>query len=125
MIFVADASHPVIGEQNAATGGDRDENGVFRPGCLQIVNRGEAQQAYPEKGVRGYPVAMSFNVGETLLSPQMLLWLAASGAAALLLFGSINRRRSRLTDSLRGYVGKKQKGRHDSRPDKDESSETE
>jgi len=45
---------------------------------------------------------------DALLSPAGLLWLAASFVAATLLFGSINRRRGRLTDALRQYVDEKQ-----------------
>ena len=65
---------------------------------------------------------MSFDASETLFSAQTLLWLAVSVVAALLLLGSINRRRSRLTDSLRQYVDKNQQGGEVSRPDQDETS---
>lgn len=51
---------------------------------------------------------MLFDVSETFFSPQALLWLAGSAIAAILLFGSINRRRSHLTGSLRQYVEKNQ-----------------
>jgi hypothetical protein len=39
---------------------------------------------------------------------SLLLWLAASLAAAAILFGSSHRRRSRLTESLRAYVRRSQ-----------------
>ena len=68
---------------------------------------------------------MLFDASETLFSAQTLLWLAASVIAALLLFGSINRRRSRLTDSLRRYVDKNQHGGDVSRSEQDETSPSE
>ena len=51
---------------------------------------------------------MALDLSETLFSPTTLLWLIVSLAAAAILFGSINRRRSRLTDALRGYVDRNQ-----------------
>lgn len=51
---------------------------------------------------------MTFDASETLFSMQALLWLAGSTIAAFLLFGSISRRRSHLTGSLRDYVERKQ-----------------
>ena len=53
---------------------------------------------------------MPLDASETLFSTQTLLWLAGSAAAALLLFGSINRRRSRLTETLREYVDRDHDG---------------
>ncbi len=67
---------------------------------------------------------MPFDVSETLFSPQTLLWLAATAIAMMLLFGAINRRRSKLTDSLREYVEKNRDGQPVSRTGKDESTST-
>lgn len=53
---------------------------------------------------------MPLDASETLFSTQTLLWLAGSAVAALLLFGSISRRRSRLIDTLREYVDQNQDG---------------
>ena len=80
------------------------------------------QQAYPHKWLGGYPDAMSFDASETLFSGQALLWAAASVVAALLLFGSMNRRRSRLTESLRDFVDKNQQQSEISQPEGDEST---
>ena len=66
---------------------------------------------------------MSLDASETLFSTQTLLWLAGSAVAAVLLFGSINRRRSRLTDTLREYVDQNQQSTESPTPAKqDESS---
>ncbi len=54
---------------------------------------------------------MPVEASETLFSPTTLLWLVVSAMAAVVLFGSINRRRSRLTETLRDYVDQKQEGR--------------
>ena len=51
---------------------------------------------------------MLLGVSETLFAPQTLLWLAASLIAAGFLLGAINRRRGRLTDSLKQYVRRQQ-----------------
>jgi heme exporter protein D len=45
------------------------------------------------------------------LEATTLLWLAVSLTAAAILFGSVNRRRSRLTESLREHVDRNQQGR--------------
>jgi beta-lactamase regulating signal transducer with metallopeptidase domain len=67
----------------------------------------------------GYSVAMPVEASETLFSATTLLWIVVSVMAAIFLLGSINRRRSRLTESLRGYVDQKQDGREAvSGPDK-------
>jgi hypothetical protein len=47
---------------------------------------------------------MSLEVNESLFSPTTLLWFVAAVACTAALFGSMNRRRSRLTESLREYV---------------------
>tara|TARA_R110002049_G_scaffold4601_5_gene32744 strand:- start:1040005 stop:1040202 length:198 start_codon:yes stop_codon:yes gene_type:complete len=47
---------------------------------------------------------MISQAGETLFSPTMLLWLAASLLAAVLLIGAASRRKAKLTESLRDYV---------------------
>ena len=68
----------------------------------------------------GYSVAMPAELSETLFSPTTLLWLVVVGVSVALLFGSMNRRRTRLTQSLRDYVDHSQDGatkRRDERPD--------
>ena len=71
----------------------------------------------------GYSVAMPVEASETLFSATTLLWIVVSVMAAILLLGSINRRRSRLTESLRDYVDQKQEGRHAVSNSPDETSE--
>ena len=67
----------------------------------------------------GYSVAMPVEASETLFSATTLLWIVVSMMAAILLLGSINRRRARLTESLRDYADQKQAGREAvSSPDK-------
>jgi hypothetical protein len=58
-------------------------------------------------------------LSESILAPSTLLWLAGAGTAGVILFGSINRRRSRLTEALRDYVDQNQEGRQ-SLPTSDE-----
>lgn len=53
---------------------------------------------------------MLLDASETLFSATTLLWIVVSLIAAALLIGSINRRRSRLTESLRDYVDQNQNG---------------
>ena len=45
---------------------------------------------------------------EDLFSPTVLLWLIASAMAVVILLGSIHRRRTRLTETLREYVDRQQ-----------------
>ena len=71
----------------------------------------------------GYSVTMPVEASETLFSATTLLWIVVSVMAAILFFGSINRRRSRLTESLRDYVDQKQEGRHAVSNRSDETSE--
>jgi hypothetical protein len=47
---------------------------------------------------------MPSEASETLFSPTTWLWLVAAVASAAVLFGSMNRRRTRLTETLRDYV---------------------
>lgn len=65
---------------------------------------------------------MPLDASETLFSTQTLLWLAGSAVAALLLFGSINRRRSRLADTLREYVDQNQERIESPTPGKQDES---
>jgi beta-lactamase regulating signal transducer with metallopeptidase domain len=58
--------------------------------------------------VGGYSVTMPWEATETLFSATTVLWIVVSLMAAIFLLGSINRRRSRLTESLRDYVAQKQ-----------------
>lgn len=47
---------------------------------------------------------------ESLFSPVTVLWLFASFVAASIVFGTLHRRRVRLTDSLKTYVERSQNG---------------
>jgi hypothetical protein len=60
---------------------------------------------------------------ETLFSPTTLLWLAVSAIAVATLFGSIHRRRSRLTDTLHDYVDRQQGVRKKIQPDREPLSD--
>lgn len=80
------------------------------------------EDAYRPRDLGGYSVAMPADASETLLSATTLLWAVVSVMAALVLFGSINRRRSRLTESLRDYVDQEQDGRQAAPTSPDESS---
>ena len=55
----------------------------------------------------------------SLLTPANLLWFVASVVAVTLLFGSMNQRRTKLTETLKNFV---QKTRPDD-PDTESSSE--
>ena len=48
--------------------------------------------------------SMLANISESIFTPATILWFIAALIAATLLFGAINRRRGRLTDSLKEYV---------------------
>lgn len=63
--------------------------------------RNDRKDAYPKVPLAGYSVGMPF---ESLFSPTTLLWLVVSVIAVATLLSSINRRRTRLTESLREYV---------------------
>lgn len=63
-----------------------------------------------------------FDASESFFSLQTLLWLAGSAVAAVFLFGSINRRKTRLTDSLRDYVDRQQADRESARPNPEEDT---
>ncbi len=56
---------------------------------------------------------------EALFSPTTMLWLVVSVMAVAILFGSINRRRSRLTETLQDYVDRHQNVRKDVPADHD------
>ena len=66
------------------------------------------KHAYRETDPGGYSVAMPTDASETLFSVPNILWFVVSAIAAILLLGSINRRRTRLTQSLRDYVDQNQ-----------------
>lgn len=57
---------------------------------------------------------MSEGVNQLLFSPMVLLWLAGSALAVLILLGAVNRRRSGLTDSLCDYANQSVSGAEDS-----------
>lgn len=54
---------------------------------------------------------MPLEASQSLFSSTTLLWLVVSLIAAAVLFGVIHRRSSQLTESLRDYVDRNQKGR--------------
>ncbi|MDG2220307.1 MAG: hypothetical protein P8L85_02945 [Rubripirellula sp.] len=56
---------------------------------------------------------MSEGVNQLLFSPMVLLWLAGSAVAVLILLGTGNRRRSGLTNSLREYANRSGSGSQD------------
>ena len=60
---------------------------------------------------------MIAQMSETLFSPMVLLWIAASVLAAVLLIGAASKRRANLTESLRDYVDRQQQKRHPSESD--------
>ncbi|MCP4886771.1 MAG: hypothetical protein GY904_09180 [Planctomycetaceae bacterium] len=66
---------------------------------------------------------MSEGVNQLLFSPMVLLWLAGSAVAVLILLGDVNRRRSGLTDSLRDYANRSVSGSEDS-ADADSSTDS-
>jgi hypothetical protein len=47
---------------------------------------------------------MIADLSDSILTPANILWLISAVIAATLLFGSINRRRSKLTNTLKAYV---------------------
>lgn len=73
---------------------------------------------------------MPVDINESLFSATTLLWLVVAVMAAVILFGSLHRRRSQLTSTLRDYVDQNQGGskgvpsssRDKSRDDSSESS---
>jgi hypothetical protein len=65
---------------------------------------------------------MPIEASESLFSPTPWLWLVAAVASAAILFGSMNRRRTRLTESLRDYVEQNQPGAKEISNDSDQGS---
>ncbi len=47
---------------------------------------------------------MIADFSDSVLTPATILWVITALIAATLLFGSINRRRTKLTETLRDYV---------------------
>lgn len=64
------------------------------------------EQDYPNSPVSGYSVIMSVDLSQSFLSPSMLLWLSSVLVAVFLMLSLMNRRRTKLTDSLREFVDK-------------------
>ena len=62
------------------------------------------EQDYPNSPVSGYSVIMSVDLSQSFLSPSMLLWLSSVLVAVFLMLSLMNRRRTKLTDSLREFV---------------------
>jgi hypothetical protein len=65
---------------------------------------------------------MPSEASETLFSPTTWLWLVAAVASAAVLFGSMNRRRTRLTETLRDYVQQNQPDAKEISEDSDQGS---
>jgi hypothetical protein len=65
---------------------------------------------------------MPIEASVTLFSPTTWLWLVAAVASATLLFGSMNRRRTRLTVTLRDYVEQNQPDAKEISKDSDQGS---
>ena len=81
------------------------------------------EQAYPTSPVSGYPIDMSADLNESILSPSVLLWLGSVLIAAILMLSLMNRRRTNLTDSLREFVDKKNPTAGDSPSPEDDTSD--
>ena len=65
------------------------------------------------------PIGQASGLG---ITPATILWLAASVIAALLLFGSMNRRRAGLTTALRDFVSRSQPPADEASPEPDQES---
>lgn len=64
------------------------------------------EQDYPNSPDSGYSVIMSVDLSQSFLSPSMLLWLSSVLVAVFLMLSLMNRRRTKLTNSLREFVDK-------------------
>ncbi|MEM1068233.1 MAG: hypothetical protein AAGG48_03045 [Planctomycetota bacterium] len=51
---------------------------------------------------------MQEGVAQLLFSPSVLLWVAISAVAVVILLGTVSRRRDGLTDTLKNYVDRNQ-----------------
>ncbi len=60
---------------------------------------------------------------ETLFSPTTLLWLIGSAMAVAILLGAINRRRTRLEETLRNYVDRHQQAGDSERSDRNQAGD--
>ncbi|MGB7323941.1 MAG: hypothetical protein WBD31_03655 [Rubripirellula sp.] len=56
----------------------------------------------------GYPYGMPADMLETLFTPKTALWFVVAFMAASILMGSLNRRRAKLTGTLKDYVERSQ-----------------
>jgi beta-lactamase regulating signal transducer with metallopeptidase domain len=65
---------------------------------------------------------MIAQASQLLLSPSNLLWLVGSMIAITLVFGALNRRRARLTESLREFVDRTQTKHGSKRKSQDENA---
>ena len=88
----------------------KGEGPYAREDYIRLYENLGLAHAYREKDSGGYSVAMPADASETLFSAMNILWFVVSVIAATLLVGSIHRRRSRLTQSLRNYVDQNQDG---------------
>ena len=114
LLIAADRAHP------GRLSGCQGETGSAEDSSVMVANSqtplkcpsfGETslsspEQAYPNGPVSGYSTRMSLEFSESFLSPIMLLWMASVVIGAILLFGLMNRRRTKLGDNLREYVEK-------------------
>lgn len=66
-----------------------------------------------------------FDSSESVFSPQTLLWLIGTVIATALLLAAINRRRTRLTESLREFVDRQQDQAPSSRSNQNDDSSAE
>ncbi|MFK8114778.1 MAG: hypothetical protein AB8B91_21430 [Rubripirellula sp.] len=66
------------------------------------------EDAYRNFHLGGYSVSMFAQASQALFSSGTLLWLVGSFIVFSLLFGAINRRRTKLTESLREFVDQTQ-----------------
>ena len=66
---------------------------------------------------------MSVDLSGSILSPSLLLWLAGVLLAAILLLSLMNRRRTKLTESLRDFVDQSKTPSGESPPSDNDRSE--
>jgi len=90
---------------------------------IPFLEASARKQAYPNSYVSGYSIGMSVDLSESILSPSVLLWLGCVLIAAILMLSLMNRRRTKLTDSLREFVDKNNPTANDSPSPDDETSD--
>jgi hypothetical protein len=90
---------------------------------IPVLQPCNCEQAYPNSHASGYSIVMSVELSESILSPSVLLWLGSVLIAAVLMLGLMNRRRTKLTDSLREFVDKTNPTAGDSPSPDDDASD--